>query len=103
MATNNLLNVDDKKILAEENKINDRNFQQFHKKVFDEMRNQAIFLACKIMNALVMVTLKTKLIIWWNELFGDGANETKRKKMVFYFSYVFYSKNKHIQNNKETC
>ena len=49
MATNNLLNEDDKKILADENEINDRNFQQFHKKVFDEMRNQAIFLACKIM------------------------------------------------------
>ena len=49
MATNNLLNEDDKKLLAEENEIWDEKFQEFHKKVFNEMRTQAIFLTVKIL------------------------------------------------------
>ena len=49
MTTNNLLNEDDKKRLAEENEIWDEKFQEFHKKVFNEMRTQAIFLSVKIL------------------------------------------------------
>ena len=49
MATNNLLNEDDKKFLAKENEIWDEKFQEFHKKVFNEMRTQAIFLTVKIL------------------------------------------------------
>ena len=49
MATNNLLNEDSKKFLAEENEVWDEKFQEFHKKVFTKGRNQAIFLAVKIL------------------------------------------------------
>ena len=49
MATNNLLNEDSKKFLAEENEVWDEKFQEFHKKVFTKRRNQAIFLAVKIL------------------------------------------------------
>ena len=48
MAENNLFNNEDRKTLNEENKINDEKFQEFHKKVFDEMMEQALFLACDI-------------------------------------------------------
>ena len=49
MATNNLLNEENKKFLAEENEFWDEKFQEFHKKVLTERRNQAIFLAVKIL------------------------------------------------------
>ena len=50
MAANNLIK-EDKKILNDENdEIHDENFQEFHKKVFDEMLEQAIFLACKVLD-----------------------------------------------------
>ena len=49
MTTNNLLNEDDKKLLAEENEIWNEKFQGFHKKVFNKMRTQAIFLQVKIL------------------------------------------------------
>ena len=39
MTTNNLLNEDNRKILVEENEILDEKFQEFHKKVFNEMSN----------------------------------------------------------------
>lgn len=48
MAENNLFNNEDLKTLNEENKINDEKFQEFHKKVFDEMMEQALFLVCDI-------------------------------------------------------
>ena len=48
MAENNLFNNEDLKTLNEENKINDEKFQEFHKKVFDEMMEKALFLACDI-------------------------------------------------------
>ena len=48
MAENDLFNNEDLKTLNEENKINDEKFQEFHKKVFDEMMEQALFLACDI-------------------------------------------------------
>ena len=50
MTTKNLLNQEDKKILSEENETHGANFQQFHKKIFDEMLDQAMFLACKILD-----------------------------------------------------
>ena len=50
MSANNLLKEEDKKILNDENEIHDGNFQEFHKKVFDEMLEQAIFLACKVLD-----------------------------------------------------
>ena len=43
MSANNLLKEEDKKILNDEN-------EEFHKKVFDEMLEQAIFLACKVLD-----------------------------------------------------
>ena len=50
MAANNLIK-EDKKILNDENdEIHDENFQEFHKKVFDEMLEQAMFLACKVLD-----------------------------------------------------
>ena len=49
MTTNNLLNEDNRKIFVEENKILDEKFQEFHKKVFNEMRTQAICLSVKIL------------------------------------------------------
>ena len=49
MATNNLLNEDDKKFLAEENEVWDEKFQEFQKKGFTERRNQVTFLAVKIL------------------------------------------------------
>ena len=49
MTTNNLLNEDGKKLLAEENEIWNKKFQGFHKKVFNEMRTEAIFLPVKIL------------------------------------------------------
>ena len=49
MTTNNLLNEDNRKIFVEENKILDEKFQEFHKKVFNEMRTQAICLSIKIL------------------------------------------------------
>lgn len=48
MAENNLFNNEDLKTLNEENKITDEKFQEFRKKVFDEMMEQAVFLACDI-------------------------------------------------------
>ena len=66
MTTNNLLNEDDKRLLAEENEIWNEKFQGFHKKVFNEMRTQAIFYRLKFWNQieknLVMMTLKIKLM-----------------------------------------
>ena len=44
MATNNL-RENDLKILVEENQIHDENFQESHKKVFEQMLNEAVFLA----------------------------------------------------------
>ena len=50
MAANNLIK-EDKKILNDENdEIHDENFQEFHKKVFDEMLEQVMFLACKVLD-----------------------------------------------------
>ena len=50
MAANNLIK-EDKKILNDENdEILDENFQEFHKKVFDEMLEQVMFLACKVLD-----------------------------------------------------
>ena len=50
MAANNLIK-EDKKILNDENdEIHDENFQEFHKKVFDEMLEQAMFLPCKVLD-----------------------------------------------------
>ena len=49
MTTNNLLNEDNRKILVEENEILDEKFQEFHKKVFNEMRTQVICLSVKIL------------------------------------------------------
>ena len=48
MAENNLFNNEDLKTLNEENKITDEKFQEFRKMVFDEMMEQAVFLACDI-------------------------------------------------------
>ena len=48
MATNNL-RENDLKILNEENQIHDENFQEFHKKVFEHMLNEAVFLAFGIL------------------------------------------------------
>ena len=48
MAENNLFNNEDLKTLNEENKITDEKFQEFRKKVFDEMMEQDVFLACDI-------------------------------------------------------
>ena len=42
MATNNL-RENDLKILNEENQIHDENFQEFHKKIFEQMLNGAVF------------------------------------------------------------
>ena len=50
MSANNLIKEEDKKILNDETEIHDENFQEFHKKVFDEMLEQAIFLACKVLD-----------------------------------------------------
>ena len=44
MATNNL-RENDLKILNEENQIHDKNFREFHKKVFEQMLNEEVFLA----------------------------------------------------------
>ena len=35
--------------LMKDNQINDEKFKEFHKKMFDEMIEQAIFLACDIL------------------------------------------------------
>ena len=48
MATNNL-RENDLKILNEENQIHDENFQEFHKKIFEHMLNEAVFLAFGIL------------------------------------------------------
>ena len=48
MTTNNL-RENDLKILNEENQIHDENFQEFHKKIFEEMLNEAVFLAFDIL------------------------------------------------------
>ena len=48
MATNNL-RENDLKILNEENQIHDENFQEFHKKIFEQMLNAAVFLAFGIL------------------------------------------------------
>ena len=46
MAQNNLFDQDDLKILNEDNTINDEKFKEFHQKVFQEMMEQSLFLAC---------------------------------------------------------
>ena len=48
MATNDL-RENDLKILNEENHIHDENFQEFHKKIFEHMLNEAVFLAFGIL------------------------------------------------------
>ena len=68
MAENNLFDPEDLKILNEDNTINDEKFKEFHQKVFKEMREQSLFLACDILkkkgeNDLVLVTLKKKIQI----------------------------------------
>ena len=68
MAENNLFDQEDLKILNEDNTINDEKFKEFHQKVFKEMREQLLFLACDILkkkgeNDLVLVTLKKKIQI----------------------------------------
>ena len=45
MAANNLIKEDD--IKNDENVFHDELFQEFHKKVFDKMLTEAIFLGCK--------------------------------------------------------
>ena len=50
MAENNLLNEEEFDFLMNDNKINDKKFQEFRKKVFGEMLYQALFLACKILD-----------------------------------------------------
>ena len=50
MAGNNLFHKDDLKILNEENEINDAGFQEFHKKIFNEMMEQSVFLAVEILS-----------------------------------------------------
>ena len=54
MAQNNLLKTflteEDFDFLEKDNKINDEKFQEFHKKMFEEMLDQALFLACKILD-----------------------------------------------------
>ena len=46
MAQNNLFDQDDLKILNEDNTINNEKFKEFHRKVFQEMMEQSLFLAC---------------------------------------------------------
>ena len=48
MAANNL-RENDLKILNEKNQIHDENFQEFHKKIFEQMLNEAVFLAFGIL------------------------------------------------------
>ena len=43
MATNNL-GDEDLKILNEENQIHDKNFQDFHKKIFNQMLNESVLI-----------------------------------------------------------
>ena len=54
MAQNNLLKTflteEDFDFLEKDNKINDEKFQEFHKKMFEEMLDQELFLACKILD-----------------------------------------------------
>ena len=49
MAANNLIKEDDIKVLNDKNVFHDEQFQEFHKKVFDKMLAEAIFLGCKIL------------------------------------------------------
>ena len=49
MAENNLFDPEDLKILNEDNTINDEKFKEFHQKVFKEMMEQSLFLACNIL------------------------------------------------------
>ena len=48
-------------ILMKDNEINEEKFKEFHKKIFEEMVDQSLFLACNIFlkkeNDLVLVTL----------------------------------------------
>ena len=50
--------------LMEDNKINDEKLNEFHKKMFNEMLEQSLFLACDLLkkkgNDLVMVISKKK-------------------------------------------
>ena len=48
MASNNLFCEEDVKILDEDNKIIEEKFQEFHGKVFNQMMEQSLFLACDI-------------------------------------------------------
>ena len=54
MGQNNLLKTflteEDFDFLEKDNKINDEKFQEFHKIFFKEMQDQALFLACKILD-----------------------------------------------------
>ena len=50
--------------LMEDNKINDEKLNEFHKKMFNEMLEQSLFLACDLLkkkgNDLVLVLSKKK-------------------------------------------
>ena len=60
MAENNLFDQEDLKILNEDNTINDEKFKEFHQKVFKEMREQSLFLACDILKKKGRTTW-----CWW--------------------------------------
>ena len=51
--------------LMKDNEINDEKFKEFHKKIFNKMLEQAMFLACDILkkgeNDLVLVILTKKI------------------------------------------
>ena len=49
MPAKNFISDEDFKILKEQNQIHDRNFQEFHKKIFNEMLSQEVFMACEIL------------------------------------------------------
>ena len=49
MPAKNFISDEDFKILKEQNQIHDQNFQEFHKKIFNEMLSQEVFMACEIL------------------------------------------------------
>ena len=44
-----MFDQDDLKLINNGNKINDEKFNEFHKKMFQEMLDQSLFMACSIL------------------------------------------------------
>ena len=72
------------KKLFEENKIHEEIFEKLHKKIFDQMEDEAIFLEFQILDRLG----KTPSVDGFNEEFSKLVNDILKNKIELLGSYL---------------